>query len=143
MHQGSFQNASRRIGENIRKKGKRTCFPFLSRCLITINKKRREYQMGFESIGEMSNNPHKIEAYYIPVDLSGISKEADKTINRKNKAMMVNCRACGRSFETTFSVDDFERLSSDQSEAGTLHICPHCGDLGLYKMKDYFEMPED
>lgn len=99
--------------------------------------------MGLESIGEISNNPHKIDAYDVSFNLNGISKGADKTISQKNKAMKVNCRACGRSFETTFSVDDFERLSSDQSEAGTLHICPHCGDLGLYKMKDYFETPED
>lgn len=95
--------------------------------------------MSFEPTGETSNNLRKVEAYKVSVNEGDISQVSGNTINQKKKTMMVNCRACGKSFDTTFAVEDFERLSVDQSEAGTLHICAHCGDLGLYRMKDYFE----
>ena len=53
--------------------------------------------------------------------------------------MVVTCKACGKEFDSTFTLDDFAALSKEQFEAGTLHLCPFCGNLSLYEMKDYHE----
>ncbi len=53
--------------------------------------------------------------------------------------MSLNCKSCGESFDSTFTVAEYESLPTEQYEAGTLHICPHCGFLGTYLLKDYKE----
>ena len=55
--------------------------------------------------------------------------------------MVVTCKSCGKEFDSTFSVEDFAALSKEQHEAGTLHLCPFCGNLSIYEMKDYHETP--
>jgi DNA-directed RNA polymerase subunit RPC12/RpoP len=55
------------------------------------------------------------------------------------KKMVLKCKACGNDFQSTFSVREFSMLSQEQYEAGTLHLCPDCGNLSIYKMKDYRE----
>jgi uncharacterized C2H2 Zn-finger protein len=58
------------------------------------------------------------------------------------KMMQVRCVKCGNLFESTFSVDDFHSLPSSFTDGGTLHLCPHCGHLGIYSLKDYVENKE-
>lgn len=53
--------------------------------------------------------------------------------------MRLECHSCGKSFDSTFTVEDFGSLPLEQYEAGTLHLCPYCGDLGIYQLKDYKE----
>jgi hypothetical protein len=53
--------------------------------------------------------------------------------------MSLDCKSCGNSFDSTFTVEEYESLPTEQYEAGTLHICPHCGFLGTYLLKDYKE----
>jgi hypothetical protein len=53
--------------------------------------------------------------------------------------MVVTCKSCGKEFDSTFTFEDFAALSKEQFEAGTLHLCPFCGNLSLYEMKDYHE----
>jgi predicted RNA-binding Zn-ribbon protein involved in translation (DUF1610 family) len=57
----------------------------------------------------------------------------------EQKKMVLKCKACGNDFQSTFSVREFSMLSQEQFEAGTLHLCPDCGNLSIYKMKDYRE----
>jgi predicted RNA-binding Zn-ribbon protein involved in translation (DUF1610 family) len=56
-----------------------------------------------------------------------------------NKKMIVVCKSCGAKFDSTCAVAEYESLSKDQYEAGTLHLCPNCGFLGTYLLKDYRE----
>jgi len=53
--------------------------------------------------------------------------------------MVLACKSCSISFDSTFTVDEFSLVSEQQFESGTLHICPHCGNLSIYLMKDYRE----
>ena len=55
------------------------------------------------------------------------------------KMMALACHACGRPFNSTFTVSEFSNLSTAQYESGTLHLCPHCGEVSMYMLKDYFE----
>ena len=75
------------------------------------------------------------EAYPINLDVSAPPKQDEQ----EKKMMLVKCRSCAKSFDTTFNVQDFETLSRNQMESGTLHLCPHCGNLSLYVLKDYCE----
>lgn len=77
-----------------------------------------------------------VTAHSVQLDLSNNSSSAYKT---HSSSMLVKCRACEREFDSTFTVDDFAKLPLDQKESGTLHLCPHCGTLGLYVIHDYFE----
>ena len=60
------------------------------------------------------------------------------TLKTKNKMSLI-CKSCREAFDSAFTVADFESLAVEQYEAGTLHICPHCGFLGTYLLKDYKE----
>jgi DNA-directed RNA polymerase subunit RPC12/RpoP len=51
--------------------------------------------------------------------------------------MLVECASCGEIFNSNFSISEFNSLSVDQLESGTLHLCNRCGHLGLYKIRDY------
>ena len=53
--------------------------------------------------------------------------------------MLLKCKSCGKIFNSTFTAEDFETIPAEQYEAGTLHLCPHCGALSTYLLKDYFE----
>jgi DNA-directed RNA polymerase subunit RPC12/RpoP len=57
----------------------------------------------------------------------------------ETKMMMAKCAKCGRLFDSSFTVDDFQRLSVEQMESGTLHMCVYCGHVGLYLIRDYVE----
>jgi len=65
-------------------------------------------------------------------------KGGDETGNSARK-MVLKCKACRADFDSTFSVEDFASLATDQLEAGTLHLCPNCGNLSIYELKDYRE----
>ncbi len=81
--------------------------------------------------------PYAVAAHGVHFDLSSCSSSPGIKVG--SPAMLVKCRACGREFDSTFTVDDFAKLRLDQKESGTLHLCPHCGTLGLYVIRDYFE----
>jgi DNA-directed RNA polymerase subunit RPC12/RpoP len=53
--------------------------------------------------------------------------------------MVLTCKSCGKTFSSTFSVGEMEDISQEQYEAGTLHLCPHCGNLSMYLIRDYHE----
>ena len=53
------------------------------------------------------------------------------------RKMSLKCKSCGEEFDSTFTVDDFSLLSNNQLDSGTLHICPDCGSLSIYELKDY------
>jgi predicted RNA-binding Zn-ribbon protein involved in translation (DUF1610 family) len=102
--------------------------------------KKTGVRMTIEPIRESFSNAQRVKGFTDSRDLGRDSKLEEHIAGQKKRVMFVSCRICRKSFETTFSTDDFERLSVNQSETGTLHLCPNCGDLSLYKMKDYFEM---
>ena len=75
-----------------------------------------------------------------PVKISSESKSVESMIQGDQEPkMVVSCKSCGQEFDSTFSVNDFAALSKEQHEAGTLHLCPFCGNLSIYEMKDYHE----
>jgi hypothetical protein len=59
--------------------------------------------------------------------------------SRNSKKMVLKCKACGGDFDSTFSVEEFSLLPEDQNKSGTLHLCPHCGNLSIYELGDYQE----
>jgi hypothetical protein len=61
------------------------------------------------------------------------------TKTNETKKMELKCKACGKAFDSTFSVEEFSLLPRQQYEAGTLHLCPACGNLSIYELKDYQE----
>jgi DNA-directed RNA polymerase subunit RPC12/RpoP len=67
------------------------------------------------------------------------STNSESEIEPKVKMMLIKCAKCGRLFDSSFTAEDFQRLSADQLESGTLHLCVHCGHLGLYRIRDYIE----
>lgn len=94
--------------------------------------------MTYESLAQniQEAKPYPISFEGAHFDLKNdIAPEKTKT----SGTMLVRCRSCGKEFDTTFTVDDFAKLPLDQRESGTLHICPYCGVLSLYLIKDYFE----
>ena len=58
---------------------------------------------------------------------------------KETKKMVLKCKSCGQEFDSTFSIEEFSMLSKEQYEAGTLHLCPTCGNLSIYVLKDYEE----
>ncbi len=66
-------------------------------------------------------------------DLIGMKKNEDE------KLMVIRCKACNRCFDTTFTPSELASLPVNQFEAGTLHLCPHCGHLATYLLSDYME----
>ncbi|MDA4112276.1 MAG: hypothetical protein OK439_07020 [Thaumarchaeota archaeon] len=80
----------------------------------------------------------EITAYAVPSS----SKESPEGMKEKQKVdpkMALACKSCHAEFDSTFSVEDFVTLSKEQYEAGTLHLCPFCGNLSIYELKDYHE----
>jgi len=75
-----------------------------------------------------------IELAY-PVTLASRSEISVK----ETKKMSLKCKSCGQVFDSTFSLEEFSMLSKEQYEAGTLHLCPTCGNLSIYVLKDYEE----
>lgn len=55
------------------------------------------------------------------------------------KKMILKCKSCNEEFDSTFSVEEFSSLPEDQHQTGTLHLCPHCGNLSIYGLSDYKE----
>jgi predicted RNA-binding Zn-ribbon protein involved in translation (DUF1610 family) len=58
---------------------------------------------------------------------------------KETEKMVLRCKSCGHKFDSTFSIEEFSMLSKEQYEAGTLHLCPSCGSLSIYVLKDYEE----
>ncbi len=71
--------------------------------------------------------------------LHGKSDSAPDLTDFNDRKMALKCKACGLDFDSTFSVEEFSLLSEDQNRSGTLHLCPHCGNLSIYELKDYRE----
>ncbi|MDG6995258.1 MAG: hypothetical protein JRN52_04980 [Nitrososphaerota archaeon] len=59
----------------------------------------------------------------------------------EERRMILHCRTCSKPFDSTFAVNDFAALSAEQLKAGTIHLCPHCGELAIYQLRDYEEPP--
>jgi uncharacterized protein (DUF983 family) len=75
------------------------------------------------------------------LNYSVLTNKIDSTPDMTNfdKKMVLKCKSCGSDFDSTFSVDEFSLLSEDQNRSGTLHLCPHCGNLSIYELRDYRE----
>ena len=93
------------------------------------------------SFDPISPGPNKIqvESYPISIELKSPIAVGETSKEEMKELMKVKCRTCRKIFDTTFTVEDFESLPRDQIQSGTLHLCPYCGDLSLYMLKDYFE----
>ena len=78
---------------------------------------------------------------YIRGTLTSKDESADDIL-KNDKYMVIQCRECNRSFDSTFTTSDFASLPVKQFEAGTLHLCPHCGNLSAYLLSDYKEPSE-
>jgi hypothetical protein len=70
-----------------------------------------------------------------PEEMGNGAKMKEKQSNK----MVLKCKSCGSYFDSTFSVEEFSSLPPDQNESGTLHLCPQCGNLSIYELKDYKE----
>ena len=76
-----------------------------------------------------------------------LSSRSDKSLNngdetalkRLKMKMWLKCKSCGKVFNSTYTSEEFATIPKEQYEAGTLHLCPHCGSLSTYLLKDYFE----
>ena len=90
--------------------------------------------------GEQSGTlqEQNIEAYPIPFDEQKLAS-SDSPSQKHTKMMLLKCRYCHNLFDSTFSTEDFAYVSTQQNEAGTVHLCPHCGQLSIYLLKDYLE----
>lgn len=77
-----------------------------------------------------------IQSIHLPKDGS-----ADDIL-KNEKYMVIQCKACNRFFDSTFTTSEFALLPVKQFEAGTLHLCPHCGNLSAYLLSDYKEPSE-
>lgn len=80
----------------------------------------------------------KIEAYPIETRQEQMSSSEIRDRSEKRK-MLLKCKSCLNFFDSTFTTDEFALLPKDQNESGTLHLCPHCGQLSIYLLKDYTE----
>jgi hypothetical protein len=78
-------------------------------------------------------------AYNLNYSVSSSKKEATPDMTDFEKKMVLKCKSCGSDFDSTFSVYEFSLLSEDQNRSGTLHLCPHCGNLSIYELSDYRE----
>jgi len=93
---------------------------------------------------DMSNDSVENSAtpYSVDYALNAIShddKSDMENLMDKRKKMVLRCKSCGKEFDSTFSVEEFSMISEEQRDAGTLHLCPSCGNLSIYELKDYFE----
>lgn len=91
---------------------------------------------------DQPNNSPEVAGYSLnyrkTVSLVKLSGESS-LLSKGARKMILRCKSCGRKFDSTFSVDEFSSLPSGQFEAGTLHLCPDCGNLSIYELKDYQE----
>lgn len=69
-----------------------------------------------------------------------LTKSQERTRNPENpNKMEIVCKSCRKNFESTFSVDEFSLITESQDDSGTLHLCPHCGNLSIYSLVDYHQ----
>lgn len=80
----------------------------------------------------------KIEAYPI-ITRQEQSLPGETRDPAEKRKMLLKCKSCLNFFDSTFTIDEFALLPKDQNESGTLHLCPHCGQLSIYLLKDYTE----
>ena len=85
-------------------------------------------------------NPRQIASNNLNTYARKPPSRLEDTISVPEERMMIlHCRTCGKPFDSTFAVNDFAALSSEQLKAGTIHLCPHCGELAIYQLRDYQE----
>ncbi|MGI0080226.1 MAG: hypothetical protein ACRECH_11430 [Nitrososphaerales archaeon] len=82
----------------------------------------------------------KIEAYPIEIRHEQLSSDEAHSNPSDNVKMLIKCKSCAKLFDSTFTAEEFASLPKDQNESGTLHLCPHCGQLSIYLLKDYVEI---
>jgi DNA-directed RNA polymerase subunit RPC12/RpoP len=83
---------------------------------------------------------NKIEAYPLPRTRVSLASEDREDVGReKRRRMVVRCSECNKLFDSTFTIEDIANLPREGLESGTMHLCPYCGYLGLYLLKDYIE----
>ncbi|MGI0090553.1 MAG: hypothetical protein ACREBS_02480 [Nitrososphaerales archaeon] len=85
-----------------------------------------------------STTTRNIDAYALDY-LGPVNKRLDSQKQKQAKRMSLTCKSCGKSFDSTFTEEEFALLPRDQNETGTLHLCPLCGNLSTYLLKDYRE----
>jgi len=67
------------------------------------------------------------------------NKGKDDLNSTGTRKVALSCKSCKGEFDSTFSVEEFSALPHDQFGTGTLHLCPHCGNLSIYMLTDYHE----
>ncbi|HKW05617.1 MAG TPA: hypothetical protein VJN71_09990 [Nitrososphaerales archaeon] len=82
-----------------------------------------------------------IEAYSIKVKQLKVAGDSKKGSSGSEK-MAIRCKRCSHEFDSTFTSEELAILSNDQNESGTLHLCPECGLLSIYLLRDYFQTQE-
>lgn len=89
----------------------------------------------------IQTNAELSSAYPISYPLSPVKSVFEQVDPEKltSKKMVLKCKSCRNYFDSTFSVEEFSQLPRDQNQAGTLHLCPHCGNLSIYELVDYKE----
>jgi len=104
------------------------------RDIISNEHKTRETRMqtGEQNVHEKAGKDQNSTSFSTPAipDVEQVDKP---------NIMTLDCHSCGRSFDSTFTSSEFSYLPKEQYETGTLHLCPHCGNLSMYLLKDYFE----
>jgi len=92
-----------------------------------------------ENVDSSNSILNESVAYDLNYSALGTKMDSTPDMTKLDKKMVLNCKSCGLDFDSTFSVDEFSLLSEDQNRSGTLHLCPHCGNLSIYELKDYQE----
>ncbi len=87
---------------------------------------------------EASNQPVAYDLNYSNLN-RGTQATSELPSSQNEKKMVLKCKSCGENFDSTFSVEEFSLLPEDQNGSGTLHLCPQCGNLSIYELKDYRE----
>ena len=91
------------------------------------------------TLDELATIPsdRKIEAYQIEIRPLQLNNGKSKSDQREKRSMLLKCKSCTKLFDSTFTEEEFAFLPKDQNESGTLHLCPHCGQLAIYLLEDY------
>jgi DNA-directed RNA polymerase subunit RPC12/RpoP len=82
-----------------------------------------------------------LEAYTIEVKQLKVAGVSKKDLSGSER-MAIRCKRCSHEFDSTFTAEELAILSNDQNESGTLHLCPECGQLSIYLLRDYFQSQE-
>jgi predicted RNA-binding Zn-ribbon protein involved in translation (DUF1610 family) len=107
--------------------------------LALFSDKKMDSTISSLNIKTNEDNPNETLAYPLNYPATSQVTENAADDSKLSKKMILKCKSCGASFDSTFSSEEFSMLSQDQNRSGTLHLCPNCGNLSIYELKDYQE----